>query len=335
MPGALTHQPASHEWLSAYSGKSIAVTGAAGFLGGRLVNRLASSACQIIRVARSAQPPTAIPPVAIVSDVFGDVGERGVWDRVADADVIFHFAAETSTSAAGDPERHFHANVTPMRHLLEACRQRGRHPIVLFAGTVTQAGLPSRLPVDEDAPDDPITIYDRHKLIAEDDLKAAAARGDVRGATLRLANVYGPGAPGRSRDRDVLNRMIRTAIAGRPLTVYGTGEYVRDYVFVEDVVDAFLMAAVHPEPVNGRHFVIASGRGISIREAFELIAARVARLTGLQVPVIAAAPATALSVIEQRHFVGDPSRFGAATGWRPSWSLTAGIDRTIEAFTCA
>ena len=63
------------------------------------------------------------------------------------------------------------------------------------------------------------------------------------GATLRLANVYGPGAHGRRADRDVLNRMIGAAMIGQPLTIYGTGEYVRDYIFVEDVVDAFVAAA--------------------------------------------------------------------------------------------
>ncbi len=162
---------------------------------------------------------------------------------------------------------------------------------MLFAGTVTQAGMPSRLPVDEDAPDDPITVYDRHKLIAEEDLKTAAAQGIVRGATLRLANVYGPGGHGRKRDRDVLNRMIKTAIAGGPLTVFGTGEYLRDYVFVEDVVDAFLMAAVHPEQVNRPPLRGGSGRGISIRDAFELVAARVERLTGRHVPVTTTEPA--------------------------------------------
>ncbi len=325
-----------HDWLSAYSGQTIAVTGATGYLGGRLLTRLAPCACRLIRVARSAQPPIDVPMAATVTDVTGDVGDRGVWDRVAEADVIFHFAAQTSTAAAADvPDRDFHANVTPMRHLLAGCRQSGARPIVLFAGTVTQAGMPSRLPVDEDAPDDPITVYDRHKLIAEEDLKTAASQGIVRGATLRLANVYGPGGHGRTRDRDVLNRMIQTAIAGGPLTVFGTGEYLRDYVFVEDVVDAFLMAAVHPEQVNRRHFVVASGRGISIRDAFELVAARVERLTGRHVAVTTTEPAAPRSPIEQRHFVGDPSRFSAATGWRPSWSLTEGIDCTIEALTCA
>jgi UDP-glucose 4-epimerase len=321
--------------LLVHAGKTIAVTGAAGFLGGRLVSRLAAVDCQIIRVARSVQPPLDAMAATVV-DIAGDVGQPDTWDRVADADVIFHFAAQTSTAAAADdPDRDFYDNVTPMRLLLETCRQRRQRPLVLFAGTVTQTGIPSRLPVDEDAPDDPITVYDRHKLMAEGDLKAAASQGDVRGATLRLSNVYGPGAPGLRKDRDVLNRMIRSAVEGRPLTVFGSGEYVRDYVFIDDVVDAFVAAAAHPEPVNGRHFVVGSGRGVTIREAFELISARVRLLTGTTVPVTTTDRGGALLAIDQRHFVADPSRLSAATGWRPSWSLTDGIDRTIEAFKCA
>lgn len=317
MPGRpLPIAPVSTGGLHEYAGKTVAVTGAAGFLGGCLVNRLAAVDCRILRVTRTAPLP---------------------WDDVvSDADVVFHFAAQTSSvAAAEDPDWDFAANVAPMRQLLDACRRRGRRPVVLFAGTVTQSGIPSRLPVDEDAVDRPVTIYDQHKLIAEHDLKAAASGGTVCGATLRLANVYGPGGHGRNKDRDILNRMIAAAVRGEPLTVYGAGDYVRDYVFVEDVVDAFLMAAVHPGRVNGKHYVIGSGRGITIREAFELVAARVEALTGRRVPVITAEPPAALSEIEQRHFVADSSRFSAATGWRPAWSLSDGIDRTIEAGACA
>lgn len=317
------------------TGRTVAVTGAGGFLGGRLVDRLSASDGRVLRVSRSPLPRLDAATAALI-DVTGDVADRRVWDAITDADVIFHFAAQTSVATAEDnPDRDFSANVLPMRHLLSACRERGRHPIVIFAGTVTQSGLPSRLPVDEDAVDEPITVYDRHKLVAEDDLKAAASQGLVRGASLRLSNVYGPGARGRSIDRDVLNRMIKRALDRQPLTLYGSGEYVRDYVFVEDVVDAFLMAAAHAEQINGRHFVIASGRGISIRDAFALIASRVRRLTGDDVAVTSIEPPIALSAIERRHFVGDPSRFTAVTGWRPSCDLEEGIDRTIEAFRCA
>ena len=317
MPGLLT-------------GKTIAVTGAAGFIGSRVVDRAAAGAGRVIRVARAALP--RIERLARVIDVIGDVTDRAIWDQVADADIVLHLAARTGESrATGDTDVDFHANVTPVRHLLAACGQRRRRPVVVFAGTVTEAGIASRLPVNEDEPDNPITAYDRHKLMAENDLKAAAAQGAVSAATLRLSNVYGPGATGRARDRDVLNRMIRAALRGEPLTVYGTGEYVRDYVFVDDVADAFLTAAINAEQINGRHFIVGSGRGVTIRGAFELIAGRVETLTGRRVPVVTVDPPSPLSDIQRRHFVADPSRFSAATGWRPSWSLSDGIDRTIEA----
>jgi UDP-glucose 4-epimerase len=324
--------------MQAYAGRTIAVTGAAGFLGGCLVRRLAEFDCTILRVARTVLPPLDGAVSATLRDVIGDVRERAVWNRVADADVdvVFHFAADTRIdSAADDLPRGVETNVAPMRHLLSACLERGRAPIVLFAGTVTQAGIASRLPVDEDAVDHPVTEYDRQKLAAEECLKSAAATGPVRGASLRLANVYGPGEHGTHADRDVLNRMIKAAIRGEPLRVFGTGDYLRDYVFIDDVVDAFLIAGACPERVNGRHFVIGSGNGISIRSAFELIAARVEAAAGHRVPVITAEPSRALSALEQRDFIADPSRFAAATGWHPAWSLASGIDRTIEAHRCA
>lgn len=327
--------PTPSAWLHEYSGKTVAVTGAAGFLGGRLVHRLATIPCEIVRSARTAPPTLDDETAATVRDVIGDVGERATWDAiVSDADVVFHFAAETGVSTGDNRERDLFSNVVSLRHLLDTCRRLRRRPTVMLAGTVTQAGIPSRLPVDEDAPDRPVTAYDRYKLIAEGELTAAATGGAVSGATLRLANVYGPGGHGRRKDRDILNRMIAAAVRGQPLTVYGAGEYLRDYIFVEDVVDAFLTAAGLPQRVNGRHYVIGSGRGITIRQVFELVAARVELHTGRRVPVVTVEPPVALSAIEQRHFVADSSRFASATGWRAAWSLSDGIDRTIEACRC-
>lgn len=295
------------------AGKIVAVSGAGGFLGGRLLDRLSGVDCRIVRVTR-----------------------RAAWDCVvSEAEIVFHFAAQTSAAvAAGDADADFAANVAPLRALLDACARLERRPFVLFAGSVTQAGIPAALPVNEDAPDQPMTVYDRHKLMAEHDLETAAIAGTARGATLRLTNVYGPGTHDGNNDRNVLNRMIAAAVRGEPLTVYGAGDYVRDYIFVEDVVDAFLMAAVHHEQLNGRHYVLGSGRGITIRQAFELIATRVEALTGRRVEVITAEPPSALSAIDQRHFVADSSRFSRATGWRAACGLSDGIDRTIEACLC-
>lgn len=316
------------------TGKTIAVTGAAGFVGGALVRRLANLDCTIIRVSRRESPRLTGSLAATITDVRGDVADRAVWDRLGDAAVVFHCAAQTSAAlAAEDPSQDFRSNVLPMQQLLAGCRERVHHPIVVFSGTVTQVGIATRLPVNEDAADQPVTIYDRHKLMAEDELKSAASAGVVRGVSLRLPNIYGPGAPVRSGDRDVLNRMIRAAMRGDTLTVYGAGDFLRDYLFIDDAVNAFLMAAVSLDQLNGRHVVVATGQGHSIRDAFAAIAARVEARCGRRVTVTSE-PGHALTAIEQRHFVGDASRFTAATGWRPACSLAEGIDRTIEAYQC-
>lgn len=307
----------SDEAVSELAGKTIAITGASGFIGARLLDRLAAADCEVVRVSRD------------------QLGDAAVWHRVAAADVIFHLGAQTSTAvAATNPSVDFAANVTPMRDLLAACGQRGCQPFVIFAGTVTQAGLVAQLPVDEQAGDEPVTVYDQHKLIAEQDLKQAVRAGTIRGTSLRLANVYGPGGHGRNPDRDVLNRMIRTALRGDALTVYGGGEFVRDYLFIDDAVNGFLKAATAADTSNGRHFVVGSGQGSTIRAAFELVASRVYARTGRRVPVIDREPAAPLSAIERRNFIADSSAFSTATGWRAQCSLSDGIDRTIEACLC-
>jgi nucleoside-diphosphate-sugar epimerase len=176
-------------------------------------------------------------------------------------------------------------------------------------------------------------MYDLHKQVAEQYLRWYAEQGIVRGVTLRLANVYGPGPRSSRSDRGILNQMIRRALAGEPLTVYGTGEQVRDYVYVEDAARAFLAAARNGESLTGGCFVIGSGRGHTIDEAMRMIAMRCAARTGIEVPVRHVEPPGALSPIEQRHFVADTRRFCAATGWHARCTLAEGIDLTMEAFS--
>ncbi len=314
------------------AGARIVITGAAGYVATRVIALLRAVDCRIVRVDR---PGAVFEPVggpARVEDVAADIREPAVWSGLLDGtDIVIHFAAQTSVYvAAQDAAADARINVQPMLALLEACRRDGRRPAVLFSGTVTEAGLTERLPVDESVPDRPITIYDLHKLMAEQYLKHYACEGVVRGGVLRLANVYGPGPKSSSADRGVLNLMVRKALAGEPLTVYGRGEFVRDYVYVEDVARAFVLAAANIDRVNGRHFVVGSGVGHTLAQAINLVADRVAMRTGHRVPVLHVDPPASLSPIESRNFVADSSAFAQATGWRADTGLEAGIDRTIE-----
>ena len=156
-----------------------------------------------------------------------------------EVDVVFHFAGQTSLYAADtDPVCDYQANVLPMFLMLEACKKNDVHPDILFTGTSTIVGLPEELPVNETFPDQPVTIYDAHKLMAETYLKCYARMGLARGVTLRLTNVYGPGPKCSSEDRGILNMMVNRALSGKNVTVYGEGKFIRDYVYVDDFEEA-------------------------------------------------------------------------------------------------
>ena len=312
------------------------ITGGAGYLAAGLIRGLQDVDCEIICLDRPGKQAPPVEGTAHIRQMQGDVRHRAAWESALnDVDVIFHLAAQTSvTVAREDPQADFEANVLPMLHLLEICRLKGWRPVVVFAGTVTEAGIPARLPVDETHPDCPVTIYDLHKWMAEAYLKHYAREGIVRGVTLRLANVYGPGPASSSADRGVLNAMVHRALQGEDLTVYGTGENLRDYVYVEDVCRAFLAAVPHIDQLNGGHVVIGSEEGHTLRDAFNLVAEHVALRTRRRVNVLCVELPTPPSPIEGRNFIANTRLFRQVTGWQPRYSLREGLDRTIEAFQC-
>lgn len=315
-----------------YIGRTILITGGAGYLATNVIRMLRDVSCNVIRLDQEGAEFSSLEGLPKLIDIAGDVAAPDTWEKyLGDADIIFHFAAQTSTYVANaDPALDLTRNVLPLVKILEICRRNNWKKTILFSSTVTVVGIPMRLPVNEDFPDNPVTIYDLHKSISEQYLKYYIQHGVASGAILRLSNVYGPGPRSSSADRGVMNQMIRKAIAGNALTVFGEGQFLRDYIYVEDVAMAFLMSALRISDVNGRHFVIGSGQGTTIVESMQLIAERVALKTGRQrVCIEHVEPPSPLSPIEFRNFVADTKRFSEATGWRAQYSLSQGIDETI------
>ena len=322
-----------HIPLNLFHGKKILITSGAGYLASGLVEMLKNIDCHIIRMHRQGSSPAPVTGAMKIMDLAVDVRDPLVWEQsLTGVDYIFHFAAQTSTYVAdADPVADQAANVWPILHMLESCRRQELHPAVCFSSTVTVAGIPVHLPVDESHPDHPLTAYDLHKLMAEQYLRWYSEQGYVKGVTLRLSNVYGPGPRSRRTDRAILNQMIRRSLTGEALTVYGEGGRVRDYLYIEDAVSAFLSAALHSEELNGKCYVIGSGRGHTIAEAMGLVSDLAGARTGIPVPVQHVAPPENLSPIEERDFVADSSRFSKATGWEARHTLAKGIELTLEA----
>lgn len=322
--------------MPASGSPSALITGGAGYLASALAPRLQSQTGLIRLMHRSHGLQGALPGSVPgrCEDFQGDARNRAdVEKAMSGVDRVFHLAAQTSLYVANaDPAADYAANVVPLLNILEVSRSRKIPAMVICAGTATQMGMPDRLPVDESHADRPMSIYDSHKLLAEQYLEHYARNGWVRGAVLRLANVYGPGVRSGSGDRGILNAMIRKALRGETLKIFGTGEFLRDYVYVDDVADAFALAAEGMDSINGRHFVIGSGQGHTLSQAIQLVADRVGERLGRKVMVEHVDPPKGQSVVESRNFIADPSAFRKNTGWKPQVELKAGIDRTIEHF---
>lgn len=307
----------------------ILITGAGGLIGSALASQLLAQGHSLVCQSRSVRSDG--PGVTwIRHDLAVDPPSKLSLPQV---DVVYHLAGQTSVYAAKeDPIRDLSINVLGFLHLLQALRVQESQPFVVLAGTATQLGLADCLPIDEKLSDHPVTFYDISKLTAEMYLKQYVREGWVRGCCLRLANVFGRHEPGQQADRGIIDKVFRRAVSGQGITIYGDGHYLRDYVFIDDVVSALILASRHPDETNGRHFYIGTGTGISLKDAFLRVAALATRITGVEVQCQHVEPPSGLSAIEFRNAVIDSTAFRAATGWRPQFDFDGGLQAAYSGF---
>jgi nucleoside-diphosphate-sugar epimerase len=324
-----------------YSGKRVLVTGAGGYIGTYVASLLRGVPCTL----RAIVPPERVDAHRTVLEAVGPTAvemvgsdlraERNFERLVEGCDVVFHLAAQTSHyEANAHPSEDLAINVQPVVRLLEGCRDHGLSPRIVFASSATVVGLPSTLPVTEEATCHPITIYDVHKLCAERYFEHFSRAHGIHSCSLRLANVYGTSAAVTKPHRGVVNQMVKRALAGEDLTVYGSGEWLRDYVHVSDVAAAFLHAGAAPAgAVSGRSFNVCTGTGTRFVDVLSLIAKEAAKISGKTSRIVRVDKT--LSAIDERSYIGDISALIRATGWKPKMDLQGGIAELLSVASAA
>lgn len=310
----------------------IVITGASGYIGSALAQRLLAEGHTLRLVSRNHDRFEAPSAGGASEHVVSDLSDAAAWlDVLNDADSVVHLSWRTSLRAAeSDPIEDERLNVRPVRTLIEAVKTSGRPVDVVFASTVTVIGDKHELPATDDTPDCPISVYDRHKLVCERLLANATHEGLMRACSLRLSNVYGRGRDSVNSERGILNIMIRRAAAGNPVTIYGNGEYVRDFVHLHDVIDAFEVAISSRDARDGRAYMIGTGEGRTIADVFSAVAAEASRLSGKAVAVEFVDEPADLHPIERRNFTGRSALFHARTGWTARTDMMEAIRSDIQ-----
>lgn len=309
------------------SRRTVVVTGAAGFIGSRLVMRLLDEHCRVIAVddlsagtlGSLAEARRLYPKECMFHRL--DIRRGGLTDLVAahQPEAIFHLAAHIDVRRSlREPLLDADINILGTIAVLEAARA-GNVRKVVYASSIGSYGHPvdpSQL-VDESCDDPALSPYGVSKRAAMAYLHSYSALYGLAWTALTLANVYGPGQT-TSGEGGVIATFLGAMLRGEPCTIFGDGEQTRDFVYVDDVVDAFYRALDHGD--NDR-FVIGTGTPSSINDVFRDLAA----LTeyGFGPVYVPANPG------EIRHSAVNPARAMEHLQWQPWTAREAGLRATV------
>mgnify|MGYP003967006033 FL=1 len=303
------------------------VIGASGYIGSKLVNKLTDSGCNVIRSSRRDTITNGDSEF-----VMAELDSLDFWLNIVEkSDVIIHLAGNTSINVANDnPALDLNSSVVPIYRLIEACKILRKRPRVVFASTVTAYGFTDNLPVSEATAENPESFYDLHKFFVERQLVLATKLNIYDGVSLRLANVYGPSSANSSaNDRGILNKIIGLALAGDIVSLYGGGNYIRDYIYIDDVVDAFILASISSKSA-GEVFNVGSGVGTSVRDAFNAVTQEVYRQTNKIIEMKDVPWPENSPKIDMRNFTASIKKAHRCLGWSPKVSLQTGIATTVK-----
>ncbi|HEX3809401.1 MAG TPA: NAD-dependent epimerase/dehydratase family protein [Rhizomicrobium sp.] len=320
------------------------VTGGCGFIGAALVRRLAAGNEHGIRIfdnlsvgkveylalpraPRVLREPTAMLPLpdgGTVDVVVGDIRDAAATAKAAEGmDVIVHLAANTGVQPSiKNPRMDCEANVAGTLNILEAARAAGVKRFVMAS-----SGAPlgdAEPPFDEETVARPISPYGASKLAGEAYCHAYAKSFGLETVPLRFSNVYGPGSDHKG---SVVAAFMKRALARQSFVVNGDGQQTRDFIYLDDLLEALVAAATMPG-VGGELFQIATGRETRVIDLAELLRSLLAEAGWNGIEIEYGAPL----VGDARRNFATVAKAQGRLGWKPTIMLPEGLRRTVDWF---
>jgi CDP-glucose 4,6-dehydratase len=308
-----------------WTGRSVLVTGATGLLGSWLVPELQARGARVVALVRDLVPHSLFYTGGAdrrAVTVFGDVADGRLVERVLaehEIDAVFHLAAQTIVEhALRDPTNTFRSNVQGTWELLDACRRSGRPTRIVVASSDKAYGSQPLLPYTEDQPLQGVHPYDVSKSCADLIANAYAVSYGLPVAVTRCGNLYGGGDLNFNR---LIPGTIAAALEGRRPVLRSDGTLIRDYLYVEDAVDAYLTVA--ERGCTGEAWNFSTESPLSALEMCRAVL-RAAGRPDLE-PLV---EGTATHEIDEQHLSAEKAR--ERLGWKPRHGLDEGLRRTVD-----
>jgi nucleoside-diphosphate-sugar epimerase len=314
-----------------FNSKKVLITGGLGFIGSNLAIRLVALGADVTLVD-SLIPQYGgnlwnIDPIkAQVRVNISDVRDQYSMKYLIEGqDYLFNLAGQTShMDSMEDPEADLEINAHAQLKILEACRHYNPAIKLVFASTRQVYGKPISLPVNESHPLCPVDVNGINKLAGEQYHIVYNNVYGIRASILRLTNTYGPRMRVKDARQTFLGIWIRRLLEGHPISIFGDGTQMRDFNYVEDVVDALLLAA-STEMTNGEIYNLGSDENHSLTETADLL---VKVFEGGQYQYIPFPENR--KVIDIGDYCGDTTKIKGHLGWSPKTSLEEGLRQTLS-----
>ena len=311
------------------------VAGGLGFIGSNLAIRLVELGADVAVVDalipdHGGNRSNIAPVEDRVRLEIADLRDQAAMEElVAGQEVVFNLAGQVShVDSMTDPVGDLELNYRSQLSLLEACRRRNGGARILFAASRQQYGRPHYLPVDEQHPLDPVDVNGVDKAAAEASLLVYHRTYGFPACSLRLTNTYGPRMQMRHPRQGFAPWFVRLALEGREIELYGGGSALRDFNYVDDVVDAFLIAG-RADEADGQVYNLGHPEPTSVRGFAETLLDAVGGGSMRDVPF-----PEDRSRIDVGSVYADFRKIRDGLGWQPKTSLRDGLARTVEYFRC-
>jgi UDP-glucose 4-epimerase len=306
------------------AGQRIIVTGGAGFIGSNVVRRLLTEGARVVVLddfytGDKNNLPTGEPNLEVVRGSVTDFElVRGV---VEGASLIFHLAARNIIVSTRNPREDYEVNIGGTLNVLLAARETSV-PRVVYSSSTSVYGNPRYLPINEDDATNMLSPYAVSKFAGENYCKAFYESYGMSSAVVRYSNVYGVAQRPDNPYCGVVSKFFESAMNDEPPRIHGDGEQTRDFTYIDDVVEATLLAGISPK-ADGQVYNVGTGREVTINQ----LARAIIEITGARVEP---AYVDRRDIDNIRRRVVNIEKIRRELRWLPNFTVEQGLRRTYQ-----